>query len=103
MNEYYHRGDQYRIQFLSDETLRTIKKADNIDDRELTLGGVYSAILECYHADQELLDFVILGNKSLLTQVRIKKSEIYDNRISARCVWKSVTFYVSTYGITGGK
>ena len=102
MSVYYHRGDQYRIRFLDAETLQTIMKADNIEEGQLTLGGVFSAILECYHADQELLDFAILGNKSLLTQVRIKKSEIDDKRISARCVWKSVTFYVSTYGSTGG-
>ena len=102
MNGLYQRGDQYRIRFLNAETLQTIKKADNIDEEELTLGGVYSAILECYHADQELLDFVVLGNKSPLIQVRIKKSEIDDKRISAKCIWKSVTFYTSTYGSTGG-
>ena len=100
MSVYYHRGDQYRIRFLNAETLQTIKKSDNIAEEELTLGGVYPAILECYHADQELLDFVILGNKSLLTQVRIKKSDIDDKRVSAKCVWKSVTFYTCTY--TGG-
>lgn len=102
MNEYYHRGDLYRIRFLNAETLQTIMKADNIEEGQLILGGVYSAILECYRPDQELMDFAILGDKSLLKQVRIKKSEIDDKRISARCVWKSVTFYTSTYGSTGG-
>lgn len=97
MSVYYQRGDQYRIRFLNAETLQTIMKADNIEEGQLILGGIYSAILECYHPDQELLDFAILGEKSLLSQVRIKKSEIDDKRVSAKCVWKSVTFYTSTY------
>ena len=97
-NEYYIRGDVYRIRFLDSETLQTIKKADNIDEDQLTLGGVYSAILECYHPGQELLDFAILGNRSPITQVRIKKSEIDDERISVKCVWKSVNIYTSTGG-----
>ena len=88
MSVYYHRGDQYRIRFLNAETLQTIMKADNIEEGQLILGGVYSAILECYRPDQELLDFTILGNRSTLTQVRIKKSEIDDKRISAKCVWR---------------
>lgn len=88
MNIQYHRGDVFRIQFLDNETLQTIKKADNIDEEQLTLGKVYTAFVECYHADQELIDFAILGNKSLLIQVRIKKSEIDDNAISAKCVWE---------------
>jgi hypothetical protein len=88
MNGQYRRGDVFRIRFLDSETLHTIKKADNIEEGQLILGGVYSAILECYHPDQELLDFAILGDKSPITQVRIKKSEIDDKRISAKCVWK---------------
>ena len=88
MNESYNRGDVFRIQFLDNETLQTIKKADNIAEDELTLGGRYTAVFEGYHADQELMDFAILGNKYLLIQVRIKKSEIDDKRISAKCVWK---------------
>lgn len=88
MNEQYQRGDVFRIQFLDNETLQTIRKAENIDEGQLTLGGRYTAIFENYHADQELLDFAILGNNSLFVQVRIKKSEIDDKRISAKCVWK---------------
>lgn len=98
MNDYYHRGDVYRIRFLDAETLHTIMKADNIDEDQLTLGGVYSAILECYHPDQELLDFIILGDRSPLTQVRIRKDEIDDKHISVKCVWKCVNIYTSTGG-----
>lgn len=89
MNIQYQRGDVFRIQFLDNETLQTIKKADNIDEEQLTRGGVYTAVFEGYHANQELMDFAILGNKYLLIQVRIKKSEIDDKHISAKCVWKS--------------
>lgn len=92
MNEYHYRGDVFRIRFLDAETLQTIKKADKIDEDELTLGGVYTAVFEAYHADQELMDFAILGNKDLLIQVRIKKSEIDDERISAKCVWKCTKY-----------
>ena len=92
MSVYYHRGDQYRIRFLDAETLQTIKKADKIDEDGLTLGGVYTAVFEAYHANQELMDFAILGNKDLLIQVRIKKSEIDDKRISAKCVWKCTKY-----------
>ena len=92
MNELYHRGDVFRIRFLDNETLHTIKKADKIDEDELTLGGVYTAVFLAYHADQELMDFAILGNKDLLIQVRIKKSEIDDKRISAKCVWKCTKY-----------
>lgn len=88
MNEQYQRGDVFRIQFLDNETLQTIRKAENIDEEQLTLGGRYTALFENYHADQELLDFAILGNNSLFVQVRIKKSEIDDKHISAKCVWK---------------
>lgn len=88
MNESYNRGNVFRIRFLDNETLQTIKKADNIAEDELTLGGVYTAVFKCYHPDQELLDFSILDNKDLLIQVRIKKSEIDDKRISAKCVWR---------------
>ena len=88
MNESYNRGDVFRIRFLDNKTLHTIKKADNIADDQLTLGGAYTAIFKAYHADQELLDFSILGNNSLFVQVRIKKSEIDDKRISAKCVWR---------------
>ena len=45
MNEHYHRGDVFHIRFLDNETLQTIKKADNIEEGQLILGGVYSAIL----------------------------------------------------------
>lgn len=92
MNEQYQRGDVFRIQFLDNETLQTIRKAENIDEEQLTLGGRYTAIFENYHADQELLDFAILGNNSLFVQVRIKKSEIDDKRISAKCVWKCTKY-----------
>lgn len=92
MNEYHYRGDVFRIRFLDAETLQTIKKADKIDEDDLTLGGVYTAVFESYHADQELLDFAILGNKDLLIPVRIKKSEIDDKRISAKCVWKCTKY-----------
>lgn len=88
MNGQYRRGDVFRIRFLDNETLQTIKKADNIDEDDLTLGGVYVAVFKAYHADQELIDFSILGNKNLLIQVRIKKSEIDDKRISVKCVWR---------------
>lgn len=98
MNEQYQRGDVFRIQFLDNETLQTIKKADRIDDDQLTLGGRYTAVFEAYHANQELMDFAILGNKYLLIQVRIKKSEIDDKRISAKCVWKCTKTYLSTGG-----
>ena len=98
MNGLYQRGDVFRIRFLDNETLETIKKADKIDDDQLTLGGVYTAVFEGYHANQELLDFAILGNKYLLIQVRIKKSEIDDKRISAKCVWKCTKIYTSTAG-----
>lgn len=101
MNEYYHRGDVYRIRFLDAETLHTIMKADNIDEDQLILGGVYSAILKCYRPDQELLDFVILGDRSPLTQVCIKKPEIDDKCISVKCVWKSFIIYTSTGGNEG--
>lgn len=84
MNEYYHRGDLYRIRFLNTETVQTIKKADNIEEGRLILGRVYSAILECYRPDQELLDFTILGENGVLAQVRIKKSEIDDKHISVK-------------------
>ena len=88
MSVYYHRGDVFRIRFLDNETLQTIKKADNIDEDVLILGGEYLAVFKAYHADQELMDFSILGNKDLFIQVRIKKSEIDDKRISAKCIWK---------------
>lgn len=99
MNGQYQRGDVFRIRFLDNETLQTIKKAENIDEEQLTLGEVYTAIFEGYHADQKLMDFAILGNKYLLTQVRIKKSEIDDKRISAKCVWKCTKIYTSTGGM----
>ena len=99
MNAIYHRGDVFRIRFLDHETLQTIKKAANIDDGQLTLGGIYTALFEGYHtdADQELMDFAILGNNSLFTQVRIKKSEIDDERISVKCIWKS-SHHLRIYG-----
>lgn len=102
MNAIYQRGDVFRIRFLDQEALYTIKKAENIDEGQLILGGVYTAIFEGYHADQESMDFAILGETSLLTQVRIKKSEIDDERISMKCVWKSVTIYTSTGGNENG-
>lgn len=95
MNIQYQRGDVFRIQFIDNETLQTIKKADKIDEEQLTLGEVYTAVFEGYHADQELMDFAILGNKYLLIQVRIKKSEIDDKRISAKCVWKCTNRFIS--------
>ena len=88
MGGLYQRGNVFRIRFLDNETLQTIKKANNIAEDDLTLGGVYTAVFKDYYADQELMDFSILGNKYLLIQVRIKKSEIDDKRISAKCVWK---------------
>ena len=98
MNEYYRRGDVYRIQFLDAGTLHTIMKADKIDEGQLRLGGVYSAILECYRPDHQLLDFAILGETGVLTQVRIRKDEIDDKHISVKCVWKCVNIYTSTGG-----
>ena len=99
MSTVYQRGNVFRIRFLDQETLQTIKKAENIDEEQLTLGGIYTALFEGYHdADQELMDFAILGNNRLFTQIRIKKSEIDDERISVKCVWKSVTVYTSTGG-----
>lgn len=101
MNGPYQRGDVFRIRFLDNETLQTIKKADNIADDQLTLGGVYTAVFQCYHSDQDLLDFSILGNKYLMIQVRIKKSEIDGERIFAKCVWKCAKYckHASTGGI----
>ena len=102
MNAVYQRGNVFRIRFLDEEILHTIKKAENIDEGQLILGETYTAIFEGYHADQESMDFAILGNNRLFTQVRIKKSEIDDERISVRCVWKSVTVYTSTGGNENG-
>lgn len=105
MSTVYQRGDVFRIRFLDQETLQTIKKVENIDEEQLTLGGIYTALFEGYHdADQESMDFAILGNKSksLLTQVRIKKSEIDNECISVKCVWKSITIYTSTGGNENG-
>ena len=74
------RGDFYRIKFLDELVMYELIKIEGINKDELMLGATYSAILE-NHVEGSYYDFVILGEKAPIIQVRITESDIVHDAV----------------------
>ena len=79
------RGDFYRIKILDSLVKYELTKVEGINDDELILGATYSAILE-NHVEGSYYDFVILGEKAPIVQVRITESDLVHEAVWIRPV-----------------
>lgn len=84
------RGAFYRITFLDWKLMHEIIDAEGIQDpQQLICGRTYSAILENYvtvNSEPYYWDFVILGERSPLVQVRIMYKDVHAEKVHLKWV-----------------